>query len=624
MLVSAAVLPAAAAEQPPIPGQLTRYVPADVWLIFGNVHTPEREVVWEHWSRVYNALSHCGIERELRLGIASGLPEASRAEFERTWETFANAFRGIKWRDLTAQEIVFAERISTLFPDIIVLMRPAPATHADNVKGLADVMRTLASFAKNGELVFTEQQISGVNTWSIDLRNAPVGLCLLQKDDVVGLVMGQAGRNDVIALLAGQAATPSIADSPRFRAALADVPVPEHAYGFMDFARLFEVVPSFPRMIMGMAEVKSAPAVDGTDVNSNGPTPQSVEAWLRVFSVVLDHFDVLDYIAVSGNMDNEQEYAHTLVRTKPSSRNKPVYRMIANRAPIENVHRYLPVECTSFAASTFVDLGELYRLILSILRDHVPTGASLCDKWRQTQQDWGWNVEEDLLNWIGGEVIYFTSPLRTPSPFGGEEQVCLFRVTDREKAKVELAAGVDRLVALLSKHGQPLNLTPVTDLPAEGFRRINHPLLAAFMVQPCFGVWEDWLVFATSDHSLRLMLETAADKHDSILKNERFRQEGIIPNGPVTGITFSDMSKLGEEMAASFIAMGFVAGSIPDQPETRPIRAIFRSLGSLGPVVSEINFYSSMGSVTTFADGAWRTTTKTTYKPAARTAQSKP
>jgi hypothetical protein len=625
MLVIAGTAPATAAEQTPIPGTLTRFVPADVWLIAGHVHTADRDFVREHWTRVYNAFCACGIDRELRAGIAAGLPECDRADFLRTWDTFADAFRSIEWRDLGAQEFVFAERITSLFPDFMLLMRPSPQTLEANVKGLAEVLRTLASFSKSGDLTFSEQTVHGVRVWALDAKNAPVGASLLHKDDVIAVVIGQAGRSDVLALLAGDGTAKSLADSPRLRAAFAEVPAPGYAYAFLDFARLFEVIPSYPKMI---AEINRAAQPEqaqspSPEASSNGEAAPQAEVWMRFFSTALDHLDVLDYVVISNTMQEQQEYAHTVTKAKVSALNKPVYRMVANRQPIDNFHRYLPVECTSYAVSTFIDLGELYRLTLELLHDHLPGGELVCAKWAQFQRDADFDVEEDLLSWLGGEVISFTLPSETPTPFGGEDGATLIRVTDRDKARRKVATGLDRIAKRLGDHGQPFQMMP-SDVPAEGFRKINYPLLAAFGIQPEIGVWEDWLVFGLNEYAVRTMMATADGKHDSILKNPRFRAEGLAADGPVCSATFSDLTRTGDELTAMLLAFGFAAGSMPDRPETRPVRAILRSISSLGPVVNEINFFSSKSCTTTFADGVWRSTAKITYKPARKTAQSAP
>ena len=63
---------------------------------------------------------------------------------------------------------------------------------------------------------------------------------------------------------------------------------------------------------------------------------------------------------------------------------------------------------------------------------------------------------------------------------------------------------------------------------------------------------------------------------------------------------------------------------MPDEPNKRPVKAILSSIGRLGPVVSEIDFFSSMATLTTFKDNAWRSTAVTTYVPLAETRSAGP
>jgi len=612
-------------EQPaPVPGILADYVPADSFLVFGHIETPEREFVRRHWDRVFNAITACGFTRELRLAIASAMPAEQRAAFEKKFDQITEVMRIVQWRDIAARELVIAERFKSIMPEVILLARPAPETLEANVAGLAKLLKTIVDLNTDGELVYSEQQAGDVRIWAVEVSSAPVGFYLLHRGEVVGIVLGKLACQDVRDLLSGLSSASPMSRSPRFRAALAEVPRPEHTYGFVDFARLFSVLPQYPKMIMGLKSTHAASHASGAGaavesnglMGTNGPSDPhfaGVELRLKFFTTIVEQLNIFDYSVVSGTMEGRQEVSHTLMRIRSNAHEMPVYRLVAGRKPFDAYHRYLPVESTAFNVSSGIDLAAAYRLVLDLVRDGVPEGPEYCAKWAQLQRDWDFNVEEDLLNWVSGETVSVVLPQVPPNPLGGDDGVLLIRVTDREKARAKLDAGLKRMAQFLTGQGQPLVLSPAADLPVEGFQRVTHPLLATMLVQPCVGVWEDWIVIGGSARSIRMVMETAAGTHDSILKNERFRRDGVVADGPVVSASFTDLSKTGQEFNAMLMGAGFAAAAIPDEPETRPIKAIIRSLSSLGPVVNEINFFSSSSNATTFADDAWRTTARITY-----------
>ncbi|HRX83704.1 MAG TPA: DUF3352 domain-containing protein [Phycisphaerae bacterium] len=622
LLLLSAAATAPADDLTPVPGTLARYVPADVWMATASISTPEHAFVCAHWDRVKKALSVCGIDREIRAGILASLPEAQRPEFEKTWDTLLDAIRSVNWTDLTGNELLVAERFTGIFPDVFLVLRPEPATLDQNVAGLARTLKTLASFDKDGDITFSDYEERGVKVWALEIKDAPVGLYVLHQGPIVELVAGRPGRDDALALLCGNGKTKSLLDNPRFRRALGEVPPPQHQYAFLDLHSLFSVLPMLPKMIAGQQALEArqrreAAAASGNAVGEVQEDTSEVDAWLGLFAAIMDNVDVVDYIVTSSRMEGTQEYSYSVTRSLASARDKPVYRMLANRRPIESIEKYIPAEANSFGAYSTLDVGILYDLILSLIRDHAPGGAAVCDKWEQLQQAWDFNLREDVFSWLSGELIKIELPARTPTPFGNAAGVTMIRVHDPQKAQAKVEAGLNRLAGFMQSRGQSLELVSAESATTAGFKRIETGMFMAFMMKPCIGVWEDWLVFGTSDHAIRTVIDTATGRHDNILKNKRFRADGLTPEGPVVGATFADLSRVGEQLTAFFIGMGFAAGSMPDQPELRPIRTMIRSLGSLGPVVNEINFFSSMSSVTTFADGVWHTTTKLTYKDSA-------
>jgi hypothetical protein len=631
------IAPAPAAERR-APDALARYVPGDAFVIFGYTSTPEREFVDQHWSRVYRALEASNIGRELHAAIALSIPEKDRAEFDATWQRMTDLFGAVQWCDLIANDLVFAERIVGLFPDWFFIMRPEAATLDHNEKALAAILQTVADLETGGKVTFSQKVAGGVSMSMLDVRDAPIGLCVMRKGEVLAVVVGRPGRDACRKLLAGETdIAQSMAGNARYRAALADVPAPQHIVSFVDLRQLFDVLPNFPKMVAGRVEERRK-AEQRRQSGSNGDSgpqgqtrpvtpadlPQDAQDFFNFFAAFLDEVNIIDYIVTSGRMDGYQELTYSAVKPDPSAANKPLFKIVAGSRPLGKFQRYLPVETRSFTAFGGADLEGFYGWMLDFVRDKVPDGDQLYAKWAQVQEKIGFNVQSQLLGWLGAEVIIAEIPPAVPSPFGGGDAVLLWRVKERDRAREMLDRGLKRIDALANEYSPPFSLQPATQIPADGFLRINHFTTVAFQIQPCIGIWEDWLVMASSENAVRLMIETANGKHPNILENQRFRQEGLNVEGPVHYASFQDMSQFGQQMAALFMGLGFGVASIPDSPETRPIKAIMQTMSGLGPVVSEINFINSVYSVTEYRDDRWYTTSKTTYKPPTKTAASHP
>ena len=116
----------------------------------------------------------------------------------------------------------------------------------------------------------------------------------------------------------------------------------------------------------------------------------------------------------------------------------------------------------------------------------------------------------------------------------------------------------------------------------------------------------------------------ASGKAPSIMKNKRFKAEGLIPRGPVQSASFKDTSNMGNEMAQIFTMVGgmgqlFVA-NLPDSPDDPAghkktlIKTILSTMMKLGPIMQKIDFYSSDASVTTVHGTLIRAERVVTYK----------
>jgi hypothetical protein len=227
----------------------------------------------------------------------------------------------------------------------------------------------------------------------------------------------------------------------------------------------------------------------------------------------------------------------------------------------------------------------------------------------------GFDVQRDFFAWFQGDTIAITLA-------GRGEFVLMFKVADEQLAHEKVSAALESLAAAfvsLASQNPGLAMLAFTREPAEheslpGFENLR------FMTSPqplVWGVADGYLVFGSSAETAALCLDTGRGKHPNIRQNERFAKEALIPAAPFTSVTYTDQTKLGEQIAAVISAIGMSSGmaslAIPE-PEVRNVVArITTMLGKLIPVARKIDFFKSTSTLTTFDGLNWRTEQLTHY-----------
>ena len=599
---------ASVSAQAPDRFTLGRYIPADCWMYVHGVGNPEAKFLCEHWSRVFKAVRNSGVGADFKTLMLSFIstPE-ERAQFETFWARATELVQGVKWGDLVKREFAVAERFSGPLPvpDVFFLCRSEPATLESNVAGLKAILDSLASLQTGASVV--QETLQGVNVWSLNLVNIPFTLHLFHKDDVVGIVMGRRALEQTLALMSGAKGETAIVDAPRFRQAIGEVPPPEDAVMFFDLRALFADIQKQLQPLLSPATPTSGP---GTATNA-AHDPGNV---MRVMLKVLDGCDVFEYVVMTGQTEGLQQTQHNVGRLQPDHKNKPLGRILGSPQPFERFDRYVPVDATAFNAFSGIDLAALYHEVLGFIRT-CPDGDKIIAEWDAIQTKIGLNLDADLFSWLGGQCVTFTLPATMATAFGkSPDSVLMVRVKDSKLATDKLNAGITRLNALLTEHGQTLMITPAEKVGAPGFQNVTHPLVMMFL-RLTVGVSGDWMILGSSESAVNKALDVAAGKEKTILDNPRFKAEGVVPTGPVCSASFKDLSNMGQELSTAMSMMGFFAISIPDEPGARPVKAIFSIMAKLAPALAEMDFFRSASSAQTFDGQAWTAKSITTYKP---------
>ncbi|MGB2985763.1 MAG: hypothetical protein WBE26_07750 [Phycisphaerae bacterium] len=592
---------------------LGRYIPGDVWLYAHAVHNPERDWLDKEWQEVLDALKASGIDRDLISLVMAAVGDEDRAETEATLEKWMALIAQVRWSDMWAKELAFAERMTkgALGPEYLALMRGKPGTAEGNTAGLVAILKEVTSLSEKTR--FAERDVSGVTVWSLGQCKPEVpepvpGIYLFRKGDTIGLGLGLAHEpfTDVIHLMTGESDSPAIVATPRFREALAEVKTPEDSVLFFDGKQLFRDI----RGLMQLAARDAEASGDNKDVKV-----------VHLIWRILDLCDVWDYSVVSVETEGRRELTHTFARIQPDKRESPLLCAFFGRKPFERFDQFIPVDATGFHVNGFIDLESLYKLVIDFVEQNVPDGAEYIARWNGLLALVGFDPQRDLFSWFSGEMVSVTLPPEVVTPMSNSDWMVAFRVKNGALASKKIDAAMDFINCKLQAHGQMLIVTPAP-VNAEGFRQITHPMVMAFL-RPVIGVKDEWLMIGSSPATINKCLAVAAGKAPSIRHNERFKREGLIPEGPVASCSFKDMSNLGEELGMAVGMVGMVGGMMSgiiqdsDADEVKPIlQKLMAMLMKLGPVLQKIDFYSSDSSVTTY-DGALtlRTERVITYKP---------
>jgi hypothetical protein len=603
---------------------LGRYLPGDVWFYAHGVRNPESAWLDKEWSEVFDALRQSGIERDIASLVVSVVGKDDLAAGEATAAKWTELITGVRWGDMCSEEFALAERLPVekfasaggtfrepFAPEYIALMRGKADAVESNVKGLLAICKEITTLSDKIQL--TEQTVNGVPVWSLGARSAGTtgpgfGLHVFHKGDIIGLAVGLQPFKDVIDLMTGKSERPAIVATPRFLGALAEVKSPEDSLMFADVKQVFRDV----SVLMGVVERHAQSTGTEKDAKAAG-----------LVRGLLELCNVFDHTITSVETQGRQVFTHTVARIREEKRESVAVRAFLSRRPFERFDHFIPIDAAGYHISTLFDLELIYKAVIDLVREGLPNGIGQLADWDVLLAASGFDPQRDLFSWWSGEMVLVSLPPAAGMPMGGSDFMLAVRVKDTALASQKVNAAIDFINTKLQAHSQGLIITPAP-VSAEGFRQITHPLVMMF-ARPVIGVKDDWLMIGGSATAVDKCLAVAEGKAPSIMENERFKSEGLIPKDAVQSASFKDTSKLGEELGVAAGVAGMFVGGIltagmQEDPKLAKVAQAVRTLISmamkLAPVLKKIDFYSSQSSVTTY-DGALtvRTEMVVTYKP---------
>jgi hypothetical protein len=624
ILLSACLSAGLRAEPLPKSFTLSRNVPGDCFMYVHVVDNPERHWIDEKWADVFQTALDSGIDQDIKKLVFSFMPPDQRAEVEQRIDRAIELVRKVRWADLARHEFVYAQRVAShgMGFDHMFLMRGADGSGSGNVNALAAIMKELADLT--GALTIDRSEEKGIELYTLGARKKDSEkldgfFWLFRKDDTIGAVMsppahGQVSNllDDTLGMLNGTTTKKSMADVPRFREAVTKITTPQDVVSFFDVRMMLS---SLGRMFE---------TVEKDHVAKSDENEKRAVAMMRS---LIDKGDVVDYVISSASTRGNRTVTDHLTRIQSAKRTSPIVQMCLDRKPFVRYDRYIPVDARSFGFSSGIDLQKLHDTAIEFIRKDVPGGENAMEQWNGMLSSAGLDLQRDFFSWYGGEIISVELPATMVTPMSNTDSVLMIRVKNPEVAREKVNAAIDFVATKMQEHGQMLMMSPAK-CGDNNFREVTHPMLAMFL-RPVIGVEEEWLIVSTSSGAVERCLKVATGDAASIKDAPRFREEGLIPERPFHSMSFKDLSRQGQEMAAAAAGVGMMGGMVvgmmpPDVPQEarQALQSILGIVAKLAPILQKIDFYSSSSAVGYLEDElSYRNRSVLTYK---RPAEPKP
>jgi hypothetical protein len=577
--------------------KLIQVIPADAMIVVDTRDHPGQEFLDRQFERVWAAVEKQHFDRDLKRLIRGSLQEQGEDvdKFDAQWQQITDLAARVTWSKLGQRECAFAmSLVAPAGTDFVVLLMPPADQVAEDFEGLAAILKNLVGLAPPGELQLSTEGEgeSVVHKLTVPNPMSPVSFTLARHKDVLLIGMGPAMFEQSLALLRGQsdAKTAALASSERFQQAFKHLSPPTDSLTYVDAARVLAQARSFAEMGAQMAA-----SFAETQPAEGAPKPPGP---LDFLPKLVDQLDLWDYVASVGTTEGMKTTEDTTVALREEGRSRPLFKALYGNGPLRDPLKFIPKEATGVSVTSGVDFAALYKTVLDFIEKEVPQGKDLLAQWQQQQATLDFNVETDLLSWLGGGFAKFNAARGSAYV---QDWAVILEVRDEDKGN----AALDKLVTKLDEYLVPQN-GGVEDAKLEaapGFKRVILPAFLALLPvgSPVFGIKDGHFFLASSPQIVSTALDVGAGQHDAFSKNERFIQEGL-PLGPnVTAFSFTDLTRWGEELGQVLGMAAMVQMLLPPEAQKNPaVVTLLSMVTKVGRVVKTLDFYKSECSVSTF------------------------
>ncbi len=601
---------------------LCRAAPADAFITVAGRGNSEREFLNQYWNGVTAAFWESGIVTDVWDLITETVPDENLAEIEEIKERFSELCDKVNWGELFEKEMLYSARFASIAPSApamyegLVIGRLKNAEAASrNYEALHAILTELSKLieAKAGKpalIVTTESRKDGLTLAKASLPEMPfmefnVGV----RKDTIFITFGSPQiLADALTNLSDDKGAKRIIETPRFSTAFATLPAAEDSLVFFDVERMMSTF----RGMTAFFEKAIDPAPAAQDDAPAKEAVMSEEAMvMKMIGQVLDDASIIDYVATVEWTDGHRVFSDTRTMLRDGATKSPLYGVFGGDAEIDDFAKFVPRESTSFSVTTGFKMEALYDYIVQFVENNAPDGKDMMAEWAKVQkEELKLDIKKDILSLIEGTNISVSMD---------RDSVDMTKLTDEKKAKLQVQRLVDFVKANVPQE-QGLSLVPVKVGPEAELYQVSHPMLMMQGASPVFGCAEGYFIIASSPNAVKKCLQTGRGKHANIKESGPWMEQALMPKGGVKSISFTNQSKLAEELQAQInmfsMILGFAQLGAPNMPPPmqKMMTAGTRILPKLLPVVGKMNFFQSNASFTTFDGSAWTTHIVQNYK----------
>ncbi len=586
---------------------LTKAIPSDVFVA---IHTRGHDgQAWlnKQFARLAEEAEKARFDRDFkRMFKKIAAEEGEDAEkFDEHWQKVSDLLAAVEWFKLADREYAFCMRFGEMMPEFVSLMMPATDKVGPNFDGLAGLMKNLASLDET-KIALTSDTQGDTTTHRLSIKDAPfpVVVTLARHKDVIVFGFGPTLVEQSLALLGGKEGK-SLASTPRFQEAFKKIAVPTDAATFVDQKVLFR---------QGKAMVDQWIKLSAGNAPKEGePGYEDYARGVKIPGKLFDMMDIFEYSAGSRTTDGMKTSADQISVLRDDAKGKLLYQVMFTNPPLKNPLNFVPKECSDFSVSAGINVKALWDGVVKMLKEDIPEGEEALAGIEEMKKE-GFDIEKDLLSWIQGGFVTLSQP--GPNQYAQGDMVFMLKVSDEAKAKEQL----DKLVAMVEPMMGPKDqasgsIAPATIEGAEGFRTVNHQMLAMMGgIAPTFGVHGGWMIIGTNPKFIEKSLATAAGKSENVSKSERFQKEGLAPGGDVLSVSWSDTTKLGENLGTVLGMLPMATMGNPELAKNPAIDALVGMAPKIGRVLRKLDFLQSSASISTMESGAVRQKSLTNYR----------
>lgn len=558
---------------------LARMLPADAFFAVSSRSHDGMAFLQAQNDRVMEKLKGAKLDEALKSMLKNAARDSgtSEAEFEQNWDEISTMLAQVEWETLFRNETAFAMRIA-MVSEMVMLTRVPADKVAGNYDGFKGMIEKLASL--DPSMIIEETQASGVTMTQMSVEGSPFPMMLVvaKKGDVLMLGMGSEMVEQTIELMMGNGS--GLVASSRFKQAFSGLPEPQDAMWYMDWSKMTGQLRGLASQVMDMS----------------GGAENMPPKIASLPDAIIGQLDLADYgagVVMTSGMKTVSE-GKFIMRSEAKS--LPLYKAMFNNKPLNDPFRFVPKNAGNVTVTSGVDLEALYTGVMDFIEREVPDGEMARQQVMMVEQMANLSFKEDIFGWMGGNLVTFDLPGKTR--FSPPSFAMMISVKDEAKGNEMLGRLMEVVEPMLAEQQGSVR---EVDINGATFYTVQHPMMmmmaASGISEPLFGITQGQLVIASGRGPIEAALN--AQTEGTFADSERYQAEGLPLSGPVTSVSFTDQTQLGEQLAQAMSAFQMMA-MFPEVAQNPAFGGLIRISQRLAPVMRELNYFQSTATVNTY------------------------